>query len=118
MNIYILLLVSVFLCVCVLSIGIGFLTKRIPTGQTILLECDFKPEDTGKPVWRFNGKTIFADSVDAYELGISNVHGEFINNSHTFLNIQHVQAENEGNYICLFNGTVQVGYTLHVIGEF
>ncbi|PIK58958.1 hypothetical protein BSL78_04125 [Apostichopus japonicus] len=97
--------------------GIGFLTKRIPTGQTILLECDFKPEDTGKPVWRFNGKTIFADSVDAYELGISNVHGEFINNSHTFLNIQHVQAENEGNYICLFNGTVQVGYTLHVIGN-
>nr|AXU40276.1 Neuropeptide precursor 20 [Apostichopus japonicus] len=104
-----------FLLVIISHKVIGCLTKWIPNGQSISLECDFKPEDTGKPVWRFNGKTIFADSVDAYELGISNVHGEFINNSHTFLNIQHVQAENEGNYICLFNGTVQVGYTLHVI---
>ncbi|XP_071831098.1 uncharacterized protein [Apostichopus japonicus] len=104
-----------FLLVIISHKGIGFQMKRIPNGQTILLECVFKPEDTGKPVWRFNGKTIFADSVDAYELGISIVHGEIINNSHTFLKIQHVQAENEGSYTCLFNHIIQVGYTLHVI---
>ncbi|XP_071831212.1 uncharacterized protein [Apostichopus japonicus] len=103
-----------FLLVVLSHEGIGFITKRIPTGQSILLEYVFKLEDTGKPVWMFNGNIIFADFVDADDLGISNVHGE-INNSHTLLNIQHVQAENEGNYTCLFNGIVQVGYTLHVI---
>ncbi|XP_071831139.1 uncharacterized protein [Apostichopus japonicus] len=104
-----------FLLVILSHKGIGFSTKWIQTGQSILLDCVFKPEDIGKPVWGFNGRIIFADSVEAYELGISNVHGEIINNSHTSLNIQHVQAENEGNYTCLFNGIVQVGYTLHVI---
>ncbi|XP_071831185.1 uncharacterized protein [Apostichopus japonicus] len=104
-----------FLLVILSHKGIGCLTKWIPNGQSISLECDFKPEDIGRPVWSFNGRIIYAESFNADDLDISNVRGEIINNSHTFLHIQHFQAKNDGNYTCLFNDTFQVGYTLHVI---
>ncbi|XP_071831279.1 uncharacterized protein [Apostichopus japonicus] len=104
-----------FLLVIISHKGIGCLTKWIPNGQSISLECDFKPEDIGRPVWSFNGRIIYAESFNADDLDISNVRGEIINNSHTFLHIQHFQAKNDGNYTCLFNDTFQVGYTLHVI---
>ncbi|XP_071818088.1 uncharacterized protein [Apostichopus japonicus] len=90
-----------------------FVEETVVVGNSIELICSCRNCSQNRPVWRFNGQTIFADGLIPSDIGFDNVHGVFITDTSSVLKFESSTSENEGNYSCM-NGMDNNIYILHV----
>ncbi|XP_071816623.1 uncharacterized protein [Apostichopus japonicus] len=68
-------------------------------------------EVTTTAVWWFNGQIIFASNEFLpEEIGFKNVRGTLTNSTTSFLNVESIKVQNEGNYTCAFGKESIVTY--------
>ncbi|PIK58957.1 hypothetical protein BSL78_04124 [Apostichopus japonicus] len=93
--------------------------KCVRKGESTSLECVVEPEYNASPVWIFNNKVIYTKSLPyaPQDIGIDNVCGEIVNNTHSNLYIHQFQATNEGNYKCSINHKHYSEYVLKLIDD-
>ncbi|PIK54526.1 hypothetical protein BSL78_08600 [Apostichopus japonicus] len=79
----------------------------------ITMKCHHDQDETKLAVWWFNGQIIFASNEFLPdEIGFENVRGTVTNSTTSFLEVESIKVQNEGNYTCAFGQESIVTYVL------
>ncbi|XP_071817382.1 uncharacterized protein [Apostichopus japonicus] len=77
----------------------------------ITMKCHHDQEGRTQAVWWFNGQVILAsNNFLPEEIGFKNVRGTVINSTTSFLQVESIKVQNEGNYTCAFGQVSIVTY--------
>ncbi|XP_071817741.1 uncharacterized protein [Apostichopus japonicus] len=91
-----------------------FVEKSVVVGNSIEMICNCRNCSQNRPVWRFNGRTIFADGLKPSDIGLDNVKGVFLTATSSALKIERSITKNKGNYTCKNSMYNIIVYRLHI----
>lgn len=90
--------------------------KVIIYGNSLSIPCKHKENESASPIWFFNEQILFAHDFEPQSIGLTNVRGEIVNSTYSFLHFKRFSTANVGTYECFFARETHASYKLIMKG--